>query len=132
MDDRLIVTHNASEDQNIQAGAELLAINGIPTATIMDSLYTIGKSDGNNFESIPKYLSLSDYRKRNWEAFDLYFPLFFPLHASTFEVTYQNYGADEATTSQLKGLSKDKRAEIMEDRYGPEVLENKQWKLEIV
>jgi len=130
--DRLIVTHNASEDQNIQAGAELLAINGIPTATIMDSLYTIGKSDGNNFESIPKYLSLSDYRKRNWEAFDLYFPLFFPLHASTFEVTYQNYGADEATTSQLKGLSKDKRAEIMEDRYGPEVLENKQWKLEIV
>ncbi|MEL6135095.1 MAG: S41 family peptidase, partial [Bacteroidota bacterium] len=60
------------------------------------------------------------------------FPLFFPLTSTQFTLTYQNYGAADAQSTQVKGLSKDKRAEIMAARYGSNVLENKQWKLEIL
>lgn len=110
IDQQLYVTHNLSEFTGIERGAEILSINGVSSAVILDSLTTIGRQDGNNPSAIPAYLALQNFAVRNWEAFDIYFPLFFPLSKPSFDVRYQNYGAAQPRETTLSALSKDERA----------------------
>ncbi|MEO1653231.1 MAG: S41 family peptidase [Bacteroidota bacterium] len=131
IDKRFYVTYNTSEVEDIKAGAEILSINGISTQVIYDSLYTIGRSDGNNFSPIPNYLSLKDFRERGWEAFDLYYPLFFPLKTTDFAITYLNAGKKTILKANLQGLSKKERAQRLVKRYGEDILDQKKWRLDL-
>lgn len=46
-----VVTHNLSDDQSIQPGDVLVAINQIPVGQISDSLLTVSRSDGLHSEA---------------------------------------------------------------------------------
>jgi C-terminal processing protease CtpA/Prc len=77
---KFIVTHNLSEQPQIRAGDEIKSINGIPVATIIDSLLTVSRTDGKH--GLGKQLdniSISPYLAsvQKYALFDIYFPLFF-------------------------------------------------------
>ncbi len=128
---QFIVTHNASEASGIRAGAAIASINGVSAATILDSLSTIAKVDGNNNSPIPNYLSVSNFDARHWNAFDLYFPLFFPMEDTAFKVTYQNLGEQSTQSVTLKALKKEEREAIMNKRYLDSRPEGSSWSLNL-
>ena len=129
---RFYITENASDQGVIRRGAELLSINGTPMEKLYEQLKTIAKTDGNNNAPIDDYLSLSNFKVRNWNAFDLYLQLFYPLNRSTFAISYRNFGEDEVRYLSVPAMSKNERAEKMQAKYGPEILEVDRWKLSYV
>ena len=131
VDKKMIVTHNASEVSEIKTGTEIVAINGFSAATIYDSLATVTQRDGNNLSPLNQYISLDDFRVYDWQRFDLYFPIFFPMTEPVFEVNYKVFGSEEVKSVQVKAMDKLTRENTMKERYGSEVLENKEWSLEI-
>jgi len=131
IEEKFYVTHHVSSIENMEKGAEILAINGVAINAIYDSLRTIAKTDGNNFSPVDQYLSVQNYTVRNWNAFDLYYPLFFPLKQPTFELTFQNYGTTEKNTVTVQALKKEVREEKMKAKYGDEILGNSSWKLDV-
>ena len=128
---QMILTHNASNIESIKRGAAISSINGIPVSTILDSLGTIAKMDGNNTAPVNEYLSLKNYNVRSWQAFDLYFPLFFPMTDSVYTIEYQNYGELDIHTVELAAMTKKERAEKMGAKYGTEVMDNSKWSLDL-
>jgi hypothetical protein len=131
LNEQFIVTHNASEAPGIRAGAAIASINGISVATILDSLSTIAKVDGNNNSPVPHYLSVNNVNASHWNAFDLYFPLFFPMEDAAFTIAYQNYGAEPTQTVTLKALKKEEREAIMTKSYGDSMPESSNWTLDL-
>jgi|GEM_PF-1722495 len=128
---QFIVTHNASDASGIRPGVAITSINGISAKIILDSLSTVAKVDGNNNSPVPNYLSVSNFDARHWNAFDLYFPLFFPMEGAAFTITYQNFGAEAMQTVTLKALKKEERESIMKKRYGGSMPESSSWSLNL-
>jgi C-terminal processing protease CtpA/Prc len=54
----------------------VLAINGVPTATILSGLLEYARTDGAN--EAKRLANLGIHPAERWEAFDVYFPLVFP------------------------------------------------------
>ena len=76
LDGRMVVTHDASAEHAFPRGTEVLAINGVPTATILSRLLEYARTDGAN--EAKRLANLSVDPAERWEAFDVYFPLVFP------------------------------------------------------
>ncbi len=131
LNEQFIVTHNASEASGIRAGAAITSINGISAATILDSLSTIAKVDGNNNSPVAYYLSSNNFSAGHWQAFDLYYPLFFPLEDSRFTIEYQNFGEETTQTVTVEALTKEKREAVMKQRYSNAVSDNNRWSLDV-
>ena len=130
IDGRFYVTETVVEEGNIQRGAELLSLNGVPMQAVYDRLKTVPKRDGNNETANDFYFSLNEYGMRSYEAFDIYYTLFFPPAGAVVEVEYQNYNASiEKVTTSL--LTKQERLDKITTKYGNESTQHKRWKLEI-
>jgi len=86
LDGRMVVTHDASAEHAFPRGTEVLAINGVPTATILSRLLEYARTDGAN--EAKRLANLGVHPAERWEAFDVYFPLVFPQPSGqwTFEV----------------------------------------------
>lgn len=126
---QMFITHNASDHEDIRPGAELLSINGVPSHTIIDSLTTIARYDGNNASPVAPYLSLQNFEPDHWEAFDMYFPLFFPFSSTSVRLEYRNFTAPSKATATVKALKKQRRAERMAERYDGTTLNRDAWSL---
>ena len=74
---RMIVTRNLSKDPRLVPGTEVLAINGTPAGKILDTLMTVSRADGSN--EAKRRENLEIHGTSRYEAFDIYFPMFFPV-----------------------------------------------------
>ena len=129
---QFIATENASDEDQLKRGAEILEINRIPVADIYQKLKTIAKSDGNNFNPVDQYLSLENYEEKTWQAFDLYFSLFFPLNSPNYEIKFRNYGEKKSQYIRVAALDKKERAGLMREKYGNKITEKENWSLRFV
>jgi len=77
--DRMIVTRSFAAEPRIRAGTEALAINGVAVADILARLMTVARADGHNDAKRMAYLQVDGTSR--FEAFDIYWPLFFPSAA---------------------------------------------------
>ncbi len=77
---RMIVTRNFSGDARLVPGTEVLAIDGTPVPAILDTLLQVARADGSNEAKRVSYLEVGGHSQ--YEAFDLYFPMFFPRTGS--------------------------------------------------
>lgn len=128
---RMFITKNASDNVAIKAGAEILSINGFPASEILDSLYTVAKTDGSNVQAKDNVLELTAFGERDHNFFDFYFPLFFPMKDTTFDVRVQNFGSDEIITHKQQALSKTERKKIVTSRYGKPSTGKDLWALDL-
>lgn len=76
---RMIVTKSFARDAHLQPGTEVLAINGTPVAAILERLLTVARADGSN--DAKRVASLEVQGRESIEAFDVFFPLFYPSKA---------------------------------------------------
>ncbi len=132
LDGRFFVTENISEHSSINKGAEILSLNGLAMTTVYDSLRTVAKMDGNNPASIDPYFSVQAYAARDWEAFELYYSLFFPTKDGKVIMEFQNFGADQVEQVTLQLLRKSDRTAKMKEAYGDLSKARKAWKLTIL
>ncbi len=81
LDRRMIVTRDFTPGHNLPAGTEVTRINGVPAGTILDRLMSIARADGANDSKRIAQLAVTG--DSEYEAFDVYFPMFFPSSASS-------------------------------------------------
>lgn len=116
VDRRMIVVKDATPSNQLPKGTEILSINGISIPTIIDSLLTIAKTDGSNIGSQLNQIQLSG--TGDHEAFDIYFPLFFPPKNGRFKVKALNLNTQQNFEENLAAMSRAQRLEVIEARYG--------------
>lgn len=131
IDRKFIITHNLSEQKNVKAGDEIFSINGVKVKSIIDSLLTVSRSDGNN--GLAKKLDNInivpiDIDTTNYALFDIYFPMFFPKNNKQgiydFEIIpYKK----KLTKISTKSLSKAERQTIFVSRFGQIPIHEKNW-----
>ncbi len=76
---RMIVTRSFAADRRLRAGTEVLALDGVPVADVLARLMTVARADGNN--DAKRVADLEVAGASRFEAFDVYWPLFFPSRA---------------------------------------------------
>jgi hypothetical protein len=86
IDRRMIVTHPFTTDSRLVRGSEILSINNTPSSEILTKLLTIARADGSNDAKRIRYLDITAGSR--YEAFDVYFPLFFPSSSPDFTITF--------------------------------------------
>ncbi|NQX77789.1 S41 family peptidase [Gilvibacter sp.] len=132
IDGQFYVVENVSENDAIEQGAEIKSINGISALEIYEKLKSISKTDGSNTNSVDHYLSLDNFQNSQWEAFDIYFSLLYPIQDGKVVIKYSNYNKSQTETATITTLNKKERERRIIDTYGKDHLENKQWTLQIM
>jgi len=77
LDERMIVTRDLTESQQIPAGSQVLRIDGTATRKILRRLLPLVRADGGNAGKRVALLQVSG--EARYEAFNVYYPLVFGL-----------------------------------------------------
>jgi hypothetical protein len=132
IDNKFVVTHTLTGNEDIRPGDEITAINGYSSKTIIDSLLTVSKADGRNglnkkLDNINIYQR--DLSTKHYCLFDIFFPLFFKqnLNDETYNLTIKRGG--KTTQVAAKGLSKADREKAYIAKYGDIPKNEKTWYL---
>jgi hypothetical protein len=112
--ERMIVTQDFTPDHRLPRGTEVLSINGTRVRAMLDRLMTIARADGSNDAKRIAYLEVSG--DSVYEAFDVYFPMFFPQKSSALQLVAQLPGRAEPQTLGVEALTFEQRIAPMKER----------------
>jgi hypothetical protein len=87
----MVVTSDATTEHAFPRGTEILAINGTPTARVLAKLMGVARADGSN--DAKRIADLEVLGTSKYEAFDVFFPLYFPSASSTYRFKVRRPGA---------------------------------------
>lgn len=113
---RILVEYNASEDQRIGKGCEVIAANGAPVQEILSRLARLVPADGGSLAKRMSRLELSGIGE--YEDFDIFFPMLYPPSGGRYELEMRNLETGEQFSSQVDAISREARAERIRKRYG--------------
>jgi C-terminal processing protease CtpA/Prc len=112
-DGEMVVTRNFSTDATLTPGTRIVTINGSPTRDVLSRLMKIARADGGNDAKRLRILEVSCVD--DWEAFDIYYPMYFPLKEPAFDlVIREESGAGRAV--RVPALSSEQRLEQVKVR----------------
>jgi len=119
IDRRMVVKEDATQENVLPPVTEILEINDVPVSVILDSLMTVIKSDGANDGNRLKALEVEGYGE--FEAFDIYFPLFFGPNAenNTYSLAIQTIYDDEPEVVTVQAITREQRKAILSKRNVP-------------
>ena len=130
-DGRIFIERNASEEERLTAGTEILSINGISTQTVIDSLLTVVKGDGYRNEKRLETLQVNGVDK--YEAFDVYYPLFFDLPGNEFQLVCKPPHSSPSFTTKVAAVTPAQRKDQLTLRYPDRVSQPEElWKFQIL
>lgn len=118
IDGKMFVVRNFSGEARLKAGTEILSINGTPVATILAKLMTVARADGSNDAKRVAYLEVLGTDR--FEAFDVFFPLFFPLRSEKLNLTIRPFGSKNAVPATVDALTYERRLAAMPAAAGAE------------
>jgi peptidase S41-like protein len=104
---KMIVIEDFTPDHRLPRGTEISSINGIPVGTILDRLMTIARADGSNNAKRIAYLEVTG--DSVYEAFDVYFPIFFPQTDAPLQLSAQRPGEKNPQTLTVTALTYEQR-----------------------
>lgn len=107
IDRRMIVTRNRSDCPLLLAGAEVLKINGTSAAEVLEALIPLTRADGSNDFKRRSLLEVTG--REEYETFDLYFPLLFPMTGESFDLELIPPGSSESTPARVRALNHEER-----------------------
>ena len=113
---RMVVTRDLTVDRKMPVGTEILVINKTPSQTILASLLPYVRADGANDAKRVALLGVSG--EAEWEAFDVYYPLLFPLQTETFHFTIKRPGVKPSEVS-LPAMTEIDREQIRKAAGSP-------------
>jgi hypothetical protein len=97
LDRRMVVTGGVAPGTNLQPGTEVLSIDGIPVGSILDRLMAYSRADGSNDAKRIANLEVTGIAR--YEAFDIYYPMVFPVKGSTRELRVRSVSGSESTVT---------------------------------
>ena len=113
---RMVVVYNASANQHLTRGAKVRKINGIDVATIRDEIVKYigadGATDGNRLYKTQ--INGYDFR---YNAFDVFFPLLYPLQNNEVLLEVEPPGKNELMVCEVPTLTREERANRLTERY---------------
>jgi C-terminal processing protease CtpA/Prc len=109
MNGRMVITRDFTPDHQLPRGTQVVAINGNPADTILKRLMTIARADGSNDPKRVAYLEVTGDDK--YEAFDIYFPMFFPQTSTTMQLVAQRPGERKPAKIAVQTLTYAERVE---------------------
>lgn len=115
-DKRMFVEKNVSDNEILKKGTEVVAINNVPVATIIDTLIQYVKGDGGNNLKRLNDLNLSGLGK--FEAFDIYYPLLFPPINNSYSLTVKQPDQPKLSSINVNTVSRIERFSLIESQYG--------------
>lgn len=132
IDNRMIITHNASDSDKIRKGSEILSVNGIPSSDILETLLPYITADGATVQNKITKAQVDGYLFR-YNAFDVLYPLLFPIQNNEIKLVIKNPDQQNTFEVSLKSVTRKERNERLVKRYldfpsTPEDL----WKFEIL
>jgi hypothetical protein len=112
IDDRMLITRSA--DSTLSKGIEIKSINGFAVSTIIKTLLPIVRADGSNDAKRRKLLEVSG---QNFEYFDIFFPMYFPMKSDNFELEIYDYTSKKRSKVSVKALNRTERSKILKSKY---------------
>src|SRR5271166_3828248 len=88
LDQKMVVTEDFTADHQLPRGTQVLSINGTAVQSILAKLMTIARADGSNDAKRVAYLEVTG--DNIYEAFDVYFPMFFPSKNTALQLIVQH------------------------------------------
>jgi hypothetical protein len=95
VDRRMIVTADHTPGRLLPRGTEVVTINGVASSTILDSLQPLARADGNNNAKRIAYLEVQG--RDRYHAFDILYPLVFPVRDPVFALVVRPPDGPERT-----------------------------------
>ncbi|MFN0057769.1 MAG: S41 family peptidase [Planctomycetota bacterium] len=120
--DRMIVTRSFTTDERIRAGVEIVAINDVSVAAILERLMTVARADGNNDSKRVAYLQVEGTSR--YEAFDIYWPLFFPSSAPVVTLRVRGPEGNREQVVSVPPVTYEDRLAVVEAAGGASVDKN--------
>jgi hypothetical protein len=107
IDRRMIVTSDYTPGGLLPRGTEVVRINGVGTRTILDSLQPLARADGSNDAKRVAYLEVQG--RDRYHAFDILYPLVFPVQDSTFTLVVRSPGTTDERTIHVTAMTAEAR-----------------------
>jgi C-terminal processing protease CtpA/Prc len=120
--ERMIITKDLSEENQLKRGDEVTHINGVAMKEIVAKLRTVAKKDGNAY---PQQLAnIEGY------GFDYYFPLFFEVKPS-YQLKVKQFASGKTIDVAAKGVTIGTQIKLHEARFGKVKSYDDRWSLKI-
>jgi C-terminal processing protease CtpA/Prc len=126
--DRMIVTRSFAAEPQLRPGAQITEINGTPVSDILKRLMSVARADGGNDAKRASQLEVTG--EAEFEAFDVYFPLFFPWSAEDCALAILDSSTGQEKTLQVPLMTHEQRlaARVANESESPDA---PLWKLEM-
>ncbi len=86
----MVVTQDFTPDHRLPRATQVVAINGVPTATILAQLLTVARADGSNDAKRIALVQVQGLDR--YESFDIFYPLLFPPTGPRYALTAHRPG----------------------------------------
>lgn len=131
-DDRMIVIYDASSENKLKRGTEILSINGHSVVQIKEEIMPYIAADGASDANRVVKMQVDGYDFR-YNAFDVFFPLLFPFQNNEIELELIEPGSESSEIRQILTLTRDERSAILAKRY-PEypASRDEMWSFEVL
>jgi C-terminal processing protease CtpA/Prc len=126
--DRMIVTRSFAAEPQLKPGTQITAINGTPVSEILKRLMSVARADGGNDAKRASHLEVTG--ESEYEAFDVYFPLFFPWSSEDFAFAILDPDTGQEKTLQVAPMTHEQRLAAMNTNES-EAKDAPLWKLEM-
>ncbi|MEM1271149.1 MAG: S41 family peptidase, partial [Bacteroidota bacterium] len=113
VEDRMIITKNASDSEHLAPGAEVTHLNGKPVKALVGTLMPLVKADGGN--DAKRLSDLEVMGAERYTAFDVYLPMVIDIETDITVRTLNTQG--ETATVTVPVLTRDERLAILSERY---------------
>jgi C-terminal processing protease CtpA/Prc len=115
-DRQIFIVKNVSNLKGIEPGSEILSINGVPAADVITKLITLVKADGDNNGKRLSDLQVTGLGK--YEAFDIYFPLLFPVNkGSKYTLQILPFKSTSNLEIDVNTISRQTRKDLLQKKY---------------
>lgn len=130
LDKRMIVSRDFSGNPSLKPGVEILAIDGIAVADILDRLMKIARADGSNDA---KRVSLLEVQGTDeWQTFDIFYSLFFPTTTPTRKLLLRESATGKPSTIEVPVLTHEERFAPLKAAREAERGDGPVWSLDFV
>ena len=127
---RMFIDKNASDNNNLRKGLEIISINDVYTNEVLTRLSAYVTSDGSNYEKKLDRLSVTGEEK--FSLFDIFYPIEFGSK-DKFKLKLKDLKTNEEIEAVVNAVSKTSRTRTLIERYGNLATTLKEgWSFEII
>ncbi|MCU0393636.1 MAG: S41 family peptidase [Thermoflexibacter sp.] len=130
LDEKIIITESIIENLEIPLGTEIIAINGIPTQTLLQETAKLVKADGANDGK--RYADLNTFGVGGYfEMFDCYFSLLYPPDNEQYKIKIKKPNSENIEELKVNTVSRTERMNALIKKNPNHITKADQlWKLE--